>query len=123
MNNINVNKIEEFLGKTLREVIVHEDNDHIIFHFTNGEMYEMMHDQECCESVYIESITGDLGDLIGNPLLMAEYVTKDIQMGKNMNDLEEWTFYKFATINGYVDIRWYGGSNGYYSVDVSIDRI
>lgn len=91
--------------------------------FTEDGKFAMLHHDDCCEDVYVESIVGDLFDLVGSPILLAEESTS------NENPLEEreesftWTFYKFATIKGYVDIRWYGSSNGYYSESVDIEFI
>ena len=97
--------------------------DVITFTTVDGKRYRMFHDQGCCESVNIEDIIGDLDDLVGSPILMAEEVTSnDVQERKKQSEYSEdsftWTFYKFATMKGYVTIRWLGESNGYYSEGV-----
>jgi hypothetical protein len=70
-------------------------------------------------------IAGNLNDLIGSPLLMAEEVSSERDVnpkGVTVPDFQDsftWTFYKLATVKGYVTISWYGESNGYYNESVS----
>jgi hypothetical protein len=105
----------ELIGKTFYAV-VNKYNRKLIFKSAEHE-YMFYHEQDCCEEVYIESIVGDLQDLVGSPILLAEesitYLSQD-----DPEVSETATFYKFATIKGYVDVRWIGESNGYYSESV-----
>lgn len=109
----------DLLGKTILKIEVRKDEyDQDEIHFiTKDGKYIMTHDQNCCESVDIEEIIGDLNDLIGNPILMAEETSNE---GKTDWGTNTWTFYKLATMKGYVTIRWYGESNGYYSESVDM---
>lgn len=120
---------EYLLGKTLVSVNVDTDDysgQYIKFVTSEGETFMMYHEQDCCESVSIESIEGELSCLVGNPILLAEEVTKysDAVTGEDAwDESQTWTFYKLATIKGYVDIRWYGSSNGYYSERVDFVKL
>lgn len=116
------------LGKTLVSV-EQKGDESIAFVTTDGERYQMYHDQDCCESVDIEDVCGDLDDLVGSPLLMAEEVqyegnvTPGECVAPELSDYSfTWTFYKFATVKGYVTIRWFGTSNGYYSESVTFKK-
>jgi hypothetical protein len=112
-------------GKTLAKV-ENKDNEEIIFTTTEGEVYKLYHSQDCCESVTVEDICGDLNDLIGSPLVEAEEATSDKNpegVEKDYQDSFTWTFYKLRTAKGCVTIRWYGESNGYYSESVGFIRV
>jgi len=112
---------KELVGKVFE--MISRDEYGIKF-VTSTDTYIMEHEQDCCESVWIESIVGDLNDLVGTPILMADEATSgDLQPGQTESESFTWTFYKLATIHGYVDIRWLGESNGYYSESVSVKKL
>jgi len=119
--------VDVLKGKTLVDVVANDAE--IVFRTDAGEMYRMYHAQDCCESVYIESIVGDLNDLVDSEILRAEEtqdlfdVLKNIDKKYDDGESHTWTFYKFATRKGYVDIRWHGTSNGYYSESVDFEKV
>lgn len=111
----------DLLGRTLFRFQKSNDNSELILYFDNFIAYKMLHHQDCCESVLIEDINGDLNGLIGSPILMAEKSTSN-QIDSELYESALWTFYKLATIKGYVTIRWLGTSNGYYSEGVDLEK-
>lgn len=124
-----VEKFEDLRGRILSKV-VQIDDDELRFHLTDDHYVKMYHSQDCCESVSIEDIVGDLDDLVGTPLLIAEEVNSDQietpQIDQDRGyyvESETWTYYRFSTIKGSVSIRWYGTSNGYYSESVDIEIV
>ena len=117
-----VRKFSELLGRTLYRA--QADDDTLTLYLSDTNYVQFQHHQDCCESVYIEDICGDLNDLVGAPLIEAEEVSN--YEAEPLYEHEEsytWTFYKFATRKGFVTVRWYGSSNGYYSEGVSVEVV
>jgi hypothetical protein len=122
-------KISVLNGKTITKIDGMEaGNDVVRFYCTDGSIYEMYHSQDCCENVMIEDVCGDVDDIIGSEIIVADDI---IHKDENPEGVEvpeyqdsfTWTFYKFATIKGYVDLRWYGEGNGYYSERVDFVQV
>ena len=112
----------QMLGKTFVQVTGDVGGYEMTFETANGERFMFAHSQDCCESVDINDIVGDLQDLCGSPLLLAEEVQGEtpVDFEEEYHESVTWTFYKFATRKGYVDVRWLGESNGYYSESVDL---
>lgn len=96
------------------------NNDEMIFTMEDGSVFKFYHEQNYGESVSIKQIDGELSHLVGEPLVMVDEI---INEGSSECGTATWTFYKFATIKGYVTVQWYGESNGYYSESVYFDRV
>ena len=105
-------KVSDLLGLTMVEVT--RKGEAIRMVASTGEIFSLHHEQDCCESVWLEDICGDLDDLVGQPLLQAEVAA---------SFKDEWNFYKFATIRGSVTLRWCGSTDGPYSLAVDLWRL
>ena len=112
-----IKEFHEFVGHTIANI--ERSHDELIFTLSDGEKYKLYHDQDCCESVWLEDVTGEFDDLIGSPILKADEVTnsQDDPEGaevehKEWRDSFTWTFYHIVTFKG--------ESNGYYSESVDL---
>ena len=118
-----------------------EDRQRSIKHDVRG--FRFYHNQDCCESVNIISIEGDLMALIGEQIIEAtqdsDEATHDWDISSKSCWPNSWgprpawvsgffesatrTMLSFRTKHGLVKIVWLGESNGYYSESVDMEEI
>ena len=109
--------ISELKGKTIANVKgLSVESDVVTLTCTDGTAYQMYHDRDCCENVSVEDVCGDVDDLLSTVVSARCETSGD-------SNYERWTFYIIQTLKGAVTIRWYGESNGYYSVAVDVQQI
>jgi len=118
MNDVEFKDLE---GKKILAV-THIDDE--IRFVTDSGTYKQYHYQDCCESVTVEEIIGDLADLIDETVVEARVeVNTDEPSTDNDSGSHTWTFYIIRTNKSTVTIRWYGTSNGYYSESVDFVKV
>lgn len=108
--------IETLKNKTPIYIGYREDEHELYFVLSTGSIVKMHHEQNCCERVWLEDVTGDINDLVNTEILSVEEVTET----GSTDECESYTytFYTFRTQKGTVTLRWNGESNGYYSESV-----
>jgi len=97
-----------------------KESEEVMFLCSDGTRFKMYHEQDCCENVSIDDVVGDIEDILNSPIIKAE--EKQSEGTEHDYGTSTWTFYTIATIKGYVDIKWYGESNGYYSESVTFEE-
>jgi hypothetical protein len=109
---------ESMVGSIITKITGGVGDDEMTMRCIDGRVFVFLHYGDCCEYVRIEDVCGDLDDLIGSPLIVAEECTNmddPVAESAACHESYTWTFYRFATAKGSVTVRWLGESNGYYS--------
>lgn len=79
----------------------------------------LIHYQDCCEQVFIEDFEGDPKALVGATI--ADFREDTSELDECPVGVSRHTFYNLITDKEDLMIRWYGESNGYYSISVWVD--
>jgi hypothetical protein len=115
-------EVQDLVGEVLAYIDV--DGDSIRMETMSGKVVMLQHHQDCCESVTLYNIDGDLRCLIGKPIVSAESeCPSDPVPEGSYAESHTWTVYKFAVDGATVVTKWFGESNGYYGEGVDIDDV
>lgn len=126
--------ISVLVGLTLTAIDAKRDDEdgdivELWFRTECGRTFRMFHEQDCCETVYLNDCGGcSIEDVVGDTILHAETASTqgDEVMQKFFSEGGErhlWTFYKISTVFTSLTLRWLGSSNGYYAEDVSFVEV
>lgn len=110
--------LKPLIGQILTSVEgASESSDEIVFTPETAlpTRWRMFHNQDCCESVSVEKVEGEVENLLGSPMLSA---TEEIEDVEDASESATRTTFTLTTAKGTVKIIWFGESNGYYGEGV-----
>jgi len=114
----------ELKGKTITSIQgINSDDSDTIITTSDGTIFTLLHQQDCCEHVRVYGSVGNIEDVINVEVIDAE----DTNPMDNPNapdfkcyDSATWTQFRIVTNKGTFEIWWLGESNGYYGETVSV---
>lgn len=90
--------------------------------------YSLYHEQDCCESVSLYRVIGNIADVLNAPITLAEedahsndpdwYTEKS-----DWRDSFTWSVFVLETTRGRVEFWFLGESNGYYGETVNFHKV
>ncbi len=118
---VNVNELTPMIGATIALIDGGVGSEQMDFCAQDGRRFRFVYYPDCCASCSVQDVIGDLDDLLGSPIVLAEEVSSADEPAPENADSYTWTFYRFGTAKGTVTVRWLGESNGYYSESVTFE--
>ena len=107
----------ELKGKVIEKIDgLYVDAEEYKFKLRDLGTLTFWHYQECCESVRVQSITGDPALIIDQEIIFAE---EDSVRSDTANKTTT-TYILRVPSGAELKIVWFGASNGYYSEDVDM---
>jgi len=99
-------EISDLLGKTITKIEFEDDFSAMHFHCSNDHFYSMC-DEEGKNFISLESIIGNLNNLINSPIIETK---KDV--------IDNYTFFSISTEKGNVAVKWAIKTNEYEHKEV-----
>lgn len=113
--------MKDLIGKKILKAFKGED---VVYFETDVGDYRLYHEQYCFEQVEIVDIDNDLSLLNGGIVLNAEHIRdRDKEPLYEDDESYSWNFYKIFTDKASVTITAYGTSSGYYSEELTLERM
>jgi hypothetical protein len=127
MSFTNNHDISELNGRHIVSVTgLEPESERVTIECADGSVWTMKHISDCCESVSVVDVVGDVADLQDATVIESrcEENSESHPEGHKpeyCDDSFTWTFYVIQTNKGAVTIRWLGQSNGYYSESIDFE--
>jgi hypothetical protein len=124
-----VSVFKNLIGERINSILLRDDRERIIFQTIEGREYHYYTSGDCCNTVWINHMTGV--DVLGEgntfDLLRGALVTgaEDKGWGENRSegdwDVVQDGFFTLKTDRGYIDFEVRNSHNGYYGGNFDFD--